>query len=53
MKQGFLVMLTYDNGEKRLFDMRLYFESGLFAQLKDKLGAALGGCFFLTLLPRP
>ncbi len=30
------VMFTYDNGEKRLFDMHPYLETGLFAQLKDK-----------------
>jgi hypothetical protein len=32
---GYLLLLTFENGEKRQFDMKPYLELGLFQQLKD------------------
>ena len=32
---NFQLLLTFDNGEKRIFDMRPYLELGIFKELKD------------------
>jgi len=32
---NFKLLLTFDNGEKRMFDMRPYLELGIFKELKD------------------
>ena len=31
----YLLHLTFENGEKRLFDMKPYLNKGIFAELKD------------------
>ncbi|ANH80792.1 hypothetical protein A8C56_07185 [Niabella ginsenosidivorans] len=35
-QNNFQLLLIYNNGEKRLFDMAPYLETGLFRELKDK-----------------
>jgi len=32
----YLLLLTYHNGEKRVFDVKPYLELGIFQELKDK-----------------
>ena len=34
--ENYLLMLTFENGEKREFDMKPYLEKGIFKELKDK-----------------
>jgi hypothetical protein len=31
----YLLLLTFENGEKRTFDMKPYLETGIFRELKD------------------
>jgi hypothetical protein len=31
----YLLILTFENGEKRKFDMKPYLETGIFSELKD------------------
>ncbi len=33
---NYLLLLTYDNGEKRVFDVKPYLELGIFQALKEK-----------------
>jgi hypothetical protein len=33
--EDYLLMLTFQNGEKRQFDMKPYLETGIFRELKD------------------
>lgn len=33
--KNYLLLLTFDNGEKKEFDMKPYLEIGLFKELKD------------------
>ena len=33
--KNFSLILTFENGEKRLFDMKPYLETGIFQELKD------------------
>ncbi len=33
--ENYNLILTFNNGEKRLFDMKPYLESGIFKELKD------------------
>jgi hypothetical protein len=33
--ENYLLMLTFQNGEKRQFDMKPYLETGIFRELKD------------------
>jgi hypothetical protein len=35
-RPDYQVELLFDNGEKRLFDMRPYLDCGIFAELKDR-----------------
>ncbi len=32
----YMLLLAYDNGEKRMFDLKPYLELGIFMALKDK-----------------
>ena len=32
---NFLLHLTFENGEKRLFDMNLFLDNGIFRELRD------------------
>jgi hypothetical protein len=34
-KEGYILLLTFENGEEREFDMKPYLESGIFRELKD------------------
>ena len=34
-QDNFLLLLTFENGEKRQFDMKPYLEFGIFKELKD------------------
>jgi hypothetical protein len=34
--QNYLLLLTFDNGEQRHFDMNSYLDKGIFADLKDQ-----------------
>jgi len=34
-QEDYLLLLTFENGEKRLFDMKPYLEKGIFLELKD------------------
>lgn len=34
-KDNYLLILTFENGEKRQFDMKPYLDFGIFQQLKD------------------
>ena len=33
---GYKLLLTFENGEERIFDMKPYLEKGIFKELKDK-----------------
>lgn len=33
--KNYLLLLTFDNGEKKKFDMKPYLETGIFKELKD------------------
>lgn len=33
---NYLLLLTFENGEKRQFDMKPYLDTGIFQELKDK-----------------
>ncbi len=35
-KPNYLLLLTFENGEKRQFDMKPYLHIGIFKQLQDK-----------------
>jgi len=35
-QDDFLLLLTFENGEKRQFDMKPYLNIGIFIELKDK-----------------
>jgi hypothetical protein len=34
-KESYILLLTFENGEKREFDMKPYLEFGIFRELKD------------------
>ncbi len=34
-KDNYLLLLTFENGEKRIFDMKPYLDFGIFEELKD------------------
>ncbi|MGE4284401.1 MAG: DUF2442 domain-containing protein [Clostridia bacterium] len=34
--QGYQLLLTFDNGEKRIFDMKPYLDKGIFKELRDE-----------------
>jgi hypothetical protein len=34
--ENFLLRLKFKNGEKKVFDMKLYLETGIFKELKDE-----------------
>lgn len=34
-QDNFLLLLTFENGEKRQFDMKPYLDTGIFRELKD------------------
>jgi hypothetical protein len=34
-QNDYILLLTFENGEKRLFDMKPYLETGIFKELKD------------------
>ena len=34
-KENYLLVLTFENGEKRMFDMKPYLETGIFRELKN------------------
>ena len=34
-KKNYMLLLTFENGEKREFDMKPYLESGIFRELKE------------------
>ena len=34
--QNYQLLLTFDNGEQRQFDMNSYLDKGIFAELKDQ-----------------
>jgi Protein of unknown function (DUF2442) len=34
-KNNYILLLTFENGEKRQFDMKPYLEIGIFKELKD------------------
>ena len=34
--ESYRLLLTFENGEKRLFDMTSYLDKGVFRELKDK-----------------
>lgn len=34
-QENFLLLLTFENGEKRQFDMKPYLDIGIFQELKD------------------
>lgn len=34
-QHDYILLLTFENGEKRLFDMKPYLEIGIFSELKD------------------
>jgi hypothetical protein len=34
-QENYLLLLTFENGEKRQFDMKPYLELGIFRELKD------------------
>lgn len=34
-QNDYILLLTFENGEKRLFDMKPYLEIGVFSELKD------------------
>ena len=34
-KDNYLLLLTFENGEKRQFDMKPYLKVGIFSELKD------------------
>lgn len=34
-QDNYLLLLTFENGEKRLFDMKPYLDYGIFKELKD------------------
>jgi len=34
--ENYLLSLTFENGERRIFDMKPYIDSGIFKELKDK-----------------
>ena len=34
-KEDYLLLLTFENGEKRQFDMKPYLDLGIFQELKD------------------
>ncbi len=34
--EDYQLLLTFENGEKRIFDMKPYLEKGIFQELKDK-----------------
>ncbi len=34
-KDDYLLVLTFENGEKRLFDMKPYLDTGIFRELHD------------------
>jgi len=33
---GYRLLLTFENGEKRIFDMKPYLDKGIFKELKDE-----------------
>ncbi len=33
---GYQLLLTFENGEKRLFDMKPYLDKGIYKELKDE-----------------
>ena len=35
-QENYLLQLTFENGEKRQFDMKPYLDRGIFSELKDK-----------------
>lgn len=42
----YLILLTFENGERRQFDMKPYLEHGIFRELKDKqLFRSVKPCF--------
>jgi len=34
--EDYQLLLTFENGEKRIFDMKPYLDKGIFRELKDK-----------------
>ena len=34
--EDYQLLLTFENGEKRIFDMKPYLDKGIFQELKDK-----------------
>lgn len=36
-QDNYLLLLTFENGEKRQFDMKPYLEFGIFQELKDEI----------------
>ena len=34
-QENYLLLLTFENGEKRCFDMKPYLDIGIFSELKD------------------
>jgi hypothetical protein len=34
-KENYLLLLTFENGEKRQFDLKPYLDFGIFSELKD------------------
>ncbi len=34
-KENYLLLLTFENGENRIFDMKPYLDLGIFKELKD------------------
>jgi len=35
-QDNYMLLLTFENGEKRLFDMKPYLNKGIFRELQDK-----------------
>lgn len=45
-QDNYLLLLTFENGEKRQFDMKPYLEFGIFQELKDlRLFKTVKTCF--------
>ncbi len=45
-KDNYTLLLTFENGEKRLFDMKPYLDLGIFKELRDtKLFMTVKPCF--------
>lgn len=45
-QKNYTLLLTYENGEKKKFDMKPYLETGIFRELKDlKIFYSVKPCF--------